>query len=144
MEYGRRRLVNPPHHPMCRGVDRGRHGLITFHLTQVVIGHGCFRSYLKRIGIYQSAECPTYPEVDGDVEYPLFVCPRFRGERVRFRALWEGSLSPEDIGRCLRSSQEGWDAVIDLATEVGDRLNRIRRNSPGGERGLSVPNFFRR
>ena len=31
--------------------------------------HSCFRSYLKRIGVYQSAECPTCPEIDEDVEH---------------------------------------------------------------------------
>ena len=35
---------------------------MTLHLTQVLTGHGCFRSYLKRIGVYESAECPTCPE----------------------------------------------------------------------------------
>ena len=40
-----------------------RHGLVTFYLTQVLTGHGCFRSYLKRIGVYESAECPTHTHV---------------------------------------------------------------------------------
>ena len=100
---------------------------MTFHLTKVLTGHGCFRSYLKRIGEYESAECPTCPETDEDVEHVLFVCPRFLEERERFRALWEGPLTPEGIGRCLRSSQRGWDVVIGLATEVVGILNFIRR-----------------
>ena len=100
---------------------------MTFHLTQVLTGHGCFRSYLKRIGVYESAECPTCPETDEDVGHVLFVCSRFLEERERFRTLWEGPLTPEGIGRCLLSSHRGWDAVIGLATEVVDRLNSIRR-----------------
>ena len=100
---------------------------MTFRLTQVLTGLGCFRSYLKRIGVYGSAECPTCPETDEDVGHSLFACPRFREERERFRALWEGPLTPEGIGRCLLSSQRGWDAVIGHATEVVDRLNFIRR-----------------
>ena len=71
-----------------------RHGLMTFHLTQVLIEHGCFRSYLKRIEVYESAECPTCPETDEDVEQVLFVCPRFLEERERFRAIWESPLTP--------------------------------------------------
>ena len=106
-----------------------RHGLVSIHLTQVLTGHGCFRSYLKKIRVYESAECPTCPEIDEDVEHALFVCPRFREERERFRALWEGPLNPEGIGRCLLSSQIGWDAVIDLATEVVDRLNSARTHA---------------
>ena len=100
---------------------------MTSHLTQVLTGHGCFRSYLKRIGVYESAECPTFSETDEDVGHVLFVCPRFLEERERFRALWEGPLTPEGIERCLLSSQRGWDTVIGLATEVVDRLISIRR-----------------
>ena len=58
-----------------------RDGLVTFHVTQVLTGHGYFRSYLKRIGVYQSAECRTCPESDEDSEHALFVCPCFREER---------------------------------------------------------------
>ena len=95
----------------------------------------------KRIEIYQSAECPTCPESDEDVEHASFVCPRFRKEREKFRTLWEGPLTPEDIGRCLVSSQTGWDAVINLATEVVDRLNYIRAEEKrrGEERRESRP-----
>ena len=53
------------------------------------------------------------------------------GKRERFRALWEGPLTPEGIGRCLLSSQRGWGAVVGLATEVVDRLNSIRRDERG-------------
>ena len=60
---------------------------MTFHLSHVLTGHGCFRSYLKRIGVYENAECPTCPETYEDVGHVLFVCPRFLEERERFRAL---------------------------------------------------------
>ena len=110
---------------------------MTFHLTLVLTGHDCFRSYLKRIGVYGSAEYPTCPETDEeDVGHVLFVCPRFLEERERFSALWEGPLTPEGIGRCLLCTQRGWDAVIGLATEVVDRLNSIRREE---ERRGSCP-----
>ena len=53
----------------------------------------------------------------------MFVCSRTYEGRERFRG---GALTPEGIGRRLLSSQREWDAVIDLATEVVDRLNCIR------------------
>ena len=80
-----------------------RHGLVTFHFNQVLTEHSCFRSYLKRIGVYVSVKCPTGPENDEDVGYALFGCPRFREERERFRALWKSPLTSEGIGRCLLS-----------------------------------------
>ena len=64
---------------------------------QMLTGNGCFRRYLKRIRVYRSAEYPTYPDVVEDVEHVLFVYPRIRGERERFRALRESPLSPKGI-----------------------------------------------
>ena len=55
-----------------------RHGLVTFHLIRVLTEHGCSCSYLKKIGVYQSVECPTCPEINEDVDQALFVCSRFR------------------------------------------------------------------
>ena len=126
----------PSHYPMCSGVDEGETRTHDLHLTQVLTGHGYFRSYLKRMSVYESAECPTCPETDEDVGHVLFVCPRFLEERERFRALWEGPLTSEGIGRCLLSSQRGCDAVIGLATDVVDRLNSIRQE---GEKRRSRP-----
>ena len=84
-----------------------RHGFVTFHLMQVLTGHGCFRSYLHRIRAYHSAQCPVCPGIDEDVEHALLACPRFENEREQFRGSWEGPLMPEGIGRCMLASQEG-------------------------------------
>ena len=46
-----------------------RHGFVTYHLTQVLTGHGCFRSYLHRIRMYHSAQCPVCPGINEDVEH---------------------------------------------------------------------------
>ena len=105
-----------------------KYGFVTFHLTQALTGHGCFRSYLHRIGVYQSAECPECPGVDEDVEHAFFHCPRFKEERERFQSTWEGPLTPEGMGRCLLWSQAGWDAVVTLATSIVERLNSIRKS----------------
>ena len=66
-----------------------KHGFVTFHLTQVLTGAGCFRSDLKRFGHYRSADCPACSRLNGDVNHALFQCPRFEEERQRFRASWE-------------------------------------------------------
>ena len=98
MGYSRQRSVDPSHYPMCRRVD----GEET--RTRDLSSHlGTNRAWL------------------------LSELPEEKGIAERFRALWEGPLTPEGIGRCLLSSQRGWDAVIGLATEVVDRLNSIRR-----------------
>ena len=104
-----------------------RHGFATFHLTQVLTGHGCFRSYLHRIGVYHSAQCPVCPGIDEDVEHALLAYPRFENQREQFRASWEGPLTPEGNGRCMLALQERCDAVVSLATSIVERLNSIQR-----------------
>ncbi|KAH8406432.1 hypothetical protein KR222_000969 [Zaprionus bogoriensis] len=34
-----------------------KHGQVTYYLTQVLSGHGCFRAYLKRFAIEDSDGC---------------------------------------------------------------------------------------
>ncbi|CAB0030850.1 unnamed protein product [Trichogramma brassicae] len=54
-----------------------RHGEVNYHLTQLLSGHGCFRSYLCRTKNDTSSSCPTcHPTVE-DVEHVIFHCPRF-------------------------------------------------------------------
>ena len=103
-----------------------KHGFVNFHLTQVLTGHGCFRSYLYRIGVYASAECPSCPGRDEDVEHVLFECPRFSEERELF-AVPGASLTPEAMGKRLLMSEKGWDSVVTLATTIVTKLISIRR-----------------
>ena len=79
------------------------------------------------VSVCISAQCPVCPGIDEDVEHALLACPRFKNEREQFRASWEGPLTPEVIGRRMLASQEGWDAVVILATSIVERLNSIRR-----------------
>ncbi|CAB0040032.1 unnamed protein product [Trichogramma brassicae] len=52
-----------------------RHGEVNYHLTQLLSGHGCFRSYLCRTKNDTSSSCPTcHPTVE-DVEHVIFHCP---------------------------------------------------------------------
>ncbi|XP_068149505.1 uncharacterized protein [Drosophila tropicalis] len=55
-----------------------KHGQVTFHLTQFITGHGCFRSYLYRIGHEAEQYCLTCGE--GMLE-AFFACRRFTSQR---------------------------------------------------------------
>ncbi|KAG7199853.1 hypothetical protein KM043_000093 [Ampulex compressa] len=130
------------HHiiPDIRKWTGRNHGLVTFQLTQVLTGHCNFRSYLHRIKVMSSPECPACPGADEDVGHGLFQCPRFVKERSRFQALWKGPQTPEGIGTCLLSTRERWDGVVTLATSIIDRLGLIRREiERGGSQALQTP-----
>ncbi|CAB0039635.1 unnamed protein product [Trichogramma brassicae] len=70
-----------------------RHGEVNYHLTQLLIGHGCFRSYLYRTNNDTSDPCLACLLVVEDAEHVIFHCPRFAEEEGRFTASLEGPWS---------------------------------------------------
>ncbi|KAL0880860.1 hypothetical protein ABMA27_002043 [Loxostege sticticalis] len=54
---------------------RRRHGRLTFRLTQVLSGHGCFGAYLFKIGREPTAECHHCHRCDEDTaQHTLASC----------------------------------------------------------------------
>ncbi|CAB0045308.1 unnamed protein product [Trichogramma brassicae] len=93
-----------------------RHGEVNYHLTQLLSGHGCFRSYLCRTKNDTSSSCPTcHPTVE-DVEHVIFHCPRFTSEREELYRLANGLLEPETIvGFMLETNETGKQRPPSLA-----------------------------
>jgi len=57
-----------------------KYGQTDFYLTQLLTGHGCFKSYLYRFNHETNPFC-THCAVIKDAEHVLFVCHRFSAER---------------------------------------------------------------
>lgn len=124
-EYGRwtRRLI-----PNIADWTNRKHGEVNYYLTQILSGHGTFKSYLYRIGKEESPHCPACANTEESAEHVFFECPRF--EEVR-------SIMEQKIGRRLRvenlvenmcSSTEGWDAVCEAASTIMKELSRLENN----------------
>lgn len=57
--------------------------ILTFHLTQVLTGHGCFKSYLFRMRRANNPYCVYCPDPQEDtVEHTVFECPRWDAIRL--------------------------------------------------------------
>ncbi|XP_034195307.2 uncharacterized protein LOC117611466 [Osmia lignaria lignaria] len=56
--------------------------LLSFHMTQVVTGHGCFGTYLQKIGKQDRSECWFCPGEVDDPDHFLFHCVKWRTERA--------------------------------------------------------------
>ena len=133
MGYSRQRSVDPSHYPMCSGVD----GEETW--THDLSSHPGIN------GAWLLSQLPQECTKARSAQHVLKLmrtwgtfcsyAPGF-GKREKVLGSYGKPLTPEGIGRCLLSSQRGWDAVIGLATEVVDRLNSIRRDE---ERSGSRP-----
>lgn len=86
---------------LLRGVNR-RHGEVTFHLSQLITGHGCFNQFLHRIGRATSLDCShcgspdEFSEEEDDSAHTLFRCEAFQHNRERLIAVI-GQFGPEDM-----------------------------------------------
>ncbi|CAB0037526.1 unnamed protein product [Trichogramma brassicae] len=69
-----------------------RHGEVKYHLTQILSGYGCFRSYL-----YRTKHCQHCHLAVEDVEHVIFHCPRFTAEREEPYRPANGPLEPKTL-----------------------------------------------
>lgn len=70
---------------------------VKFHLTRVLIGHGCFAYYLHRIGSLRGPSCWYFPYGDDTVERTVFTSPRWADESREVGAfIFSRDLRPED------------------------------------------------
>ncbi|CAB0032737.1 unnamed protein product [Trichogramma brassicae] len=88
-----------------------RHGEVNYHLTQLLSGHGCFRSYLCRTKNDTSSSCPTYHPALEDVEHVIFHCPRFTVEREELYRLAIGPLEPKTFAGFMLENERNWEAT---------------------------------
>ncbi|KAJ3634682.1 hypothetical protein MTP99_007628 [Tenebrio molitor] len=62
-----------------------KYGSVSFRMTQMLSGHGCFVAYLHRIGRSETAECWFCGGERDDAEHTLIACERWKSERAKFR-----------------------------------------------------------
>ena len=65
---------------MIKWVNR-RHGKLDHNFTQVVIGHGVFNAFRKKIGKSLSEECWYWGETSDTAEHTVFICDGWIQER---------------------------------------------------------------
>jgi len=68
---------------------------VDFYLTQILSGHGCFRSYLKKYGRDARDACPSCGSgIEEDAHHVLFECVRFVEDRIALETATGVSTSP--------------------------------------------------
>lgn len=75
--------------------------MVTFHLTQSLTGHGCFRAYLCERGRAMTPFCLWCPEVRDDVEHTIFQCAMFEPHRTWMITVLGRRPVPEDTQMVL-------------------------------------------
>lgn len=111
-------------------MNRG-HGSLDFHTTQILTGHGCFGSYLCKIGKVDSARCKQCREGEDTPEHTLAECTTWTEERRILTDKIGEDLALEAVVRMACQTEEKWQAFADYANKVLRRKEEEERTEGG-------------
>lgn len=113
---------------------RRQHGTLTFRLTQVLSGHGCFGKYLCRIRKEPTAECHHCGCEEDSANHTLAVCPAWELPRRELVAAVGNDLSHASVVVAMLESEERWDSIASFCEQImstKEEAEREReRNTP--------------
>lgn len=102
---------------LIKDVDMGRWAF-TFHLTQVLSGHGCFASYLYRFNLLQSPRYWFCDSDDDDVKHSIFVCNAWETRRSKISWFSGVEFTSESMVKKMLRSMEAWNVISYFIHEV--------------------------
>lgn len=106
------------------------HRDLSFHLTQLLTGHGCFNSYLFEIQKVLSAKCSQCGHYEDDAEHTLFHCPSWAIQRQEATLALGTEFNLTNVRVALVASDEIWDILTRYAkavVPVKERQERARQ-----------------
>ncbi|KMQ92167.1 reverse transcriptase [Lasius niger] len=116
-----------------------KHGSMSFHLSQIMTGHGCFAKYLHRIGKRADTSCDFCGKHD-DAMHTLKECPAWDLQRISLRrklGLQRDFIALGDIVDTVATSWDHWMAFSAFTEEImrekedeKRRRERARSTSP--------------
>lgn len=102
------------------------HGGATFHLTQILTGHGC----LGRTSIASEKRvlpCARIVQMTDDAEHTLQKCEAWEVDREELRKMIGGDLRMATVVGAISRFKEAWKAVTKFANEVMEAKEECER-----------------
>lgn len=93
-------------------------GRVTFHLTQVLTGHGCFGAYLHRIGRQETAQCNHCGHDDDSARHTLQECPAWESQRRVLVQSVGPNLRLAAIVHEMVRRRSAWHGMITFCSDV--------------------------
>lgn len=104
------------------------HGAVTYHMSQIITGHGCFNAFLYRIKKIDSPACAHCDGEYDDAQHTLEYCPEWRNWRTNLIVVLSPDLSlPVIIGQLL-ADRDKWQTFAIFCGEVLMRKEATERN----------------
>jgi Reverse transcriptase (RNA-dependent DNA polymerase) len=95
------------------------HGDVSFYLTQVLTGHGCFQEYLYRFSLALSPTCILCDTGEpDDAQHTLERCSFFQEQRKSLENGLRKPFAAEGIVATMLESIENWEAIKDYVENV--------------------------
>lgn len=97
-----------------------KHGHISFHLTQLLTGHGTFAAFFHRIGKETTDECRHCGLERDTAQHTLRACPAWGGgvQRATLIGVVGPDLSLPHLITEMLESKDKWRAASKFALEV--------------------------
>jgi hypothetical protein len=106
-----------------------RHGDVTYHLSQLLSGNGCFREYLFKYKHVETPYCLYCKEMPENAEHVLMQCVRFDRERSALEQNVGEPITPHGLVQYMLRSQENWDVVNGIVTSIMQRVRHDERRA---------------
>ncbi|XP_017885294.1 uncharacterized protein LOC108628104 [Ceratina calcarata] len=94
------------------------HGSISYRMTQLISGHGCFGDYLFRIKKEPSPKCHHCNAVKDDNVHTSFICPAWSDERKRLYDITGQLTNLEGTTEAILHTPEKWEAYKTFCESV--------------------------
>lgn len=118
-----RRLI-----PDVRGWYGRGHGQLTYHLSQVLSGHGCFQAYLHRFRRASSPLCMLCDSEEEDTaEHAVFRCARFEEQRKQLEFSLGATIAPENLMGLALRDEASWQHVTRVAEYIMKARETLER-----------------
>lgn len=115
---GARRLLDALQ-PVLKEWVRRRHGRLSYRLTQVLTGHGCFGGYLCRVAQRESSPaCHQCGYADDTAQHALEACPAGDEARRCLVAVVGTDLSLPTIIVQMVGDERSWEAVASFSETI--------------------------
>lgn len=114
-------------------LSRG-HGEVTFHIAQVLTGHGCFGSYLHRFHLQDTDICAQCGYTPDNVEHGVFHCDAWENwRRQTCGDIGVPEIRPDNLIELMLSSPTRWKIMGSLITRImmtREKDERTRQRQP--------------
>lgn len=101
-----------------RWVER-KHGQLTYHVVQILTGHGCFGRYLCNVaGREPSSVCHFCGSLEDTAQHTLADCPEWSEPRAQLAAIIGSDLSLPAVVNAMVGNDSSWQAVSTFCQRV--------------------------